>query len=151
MECGIVGLPGVGKTTLFSALIGQPAASFASGGMKPNIGVAHVPDPRLHVIANHIPTKKIVPASIEFVDIPGVPPGSNPSKLNSFLSHVRKIDAVCHVVRCFDDGSGVHPAKDIDQMDSELVLADMVVVEGALEKASRSASQRRWTTATPFA
>jgi ribosome-binding ATPase len=139
MECGIVGLPGVGKTTLFSALIGQPASSFTAGGMKPNVGIAHVPDPRLRTIASYITTKKIVHASIEFVDIPGVPPGSDPSKLNNFLSHVRKVDAICHVVRCFDDGSGVKPAKDIDQMDSELVLADLVVAEGAMDKAARSA------------
>ena len=139
MECGIVGLPGVGKTTLFSALIGQPASGFTSGGMKPNVGVAHIPDPRLKTIAGFITTKKIIPAAIEFVDIPGVPPGSDPSKLNSFLSHVRKIDAVCHVVRCFDDGGGVNPARDIDQMESELVLADMVVAESALDKAGRAA------------
>jgi ribosome-binding ATPase len=91
------------------------------------------------VIASHITTKKVVRATIEFVDIPGVPPGSDPSKLNNFLSHVRKVDAICHVVRCFDDGSGVHPTKDIDQMDSELVLADMVVAESAMEKAARTA------------
>lgn len=139
MECGIVGLPGVGKTTLFSALIGQPASGFTGGGMKPNVGVAHIPDPRLKVIAGFITTKKIIPATIEFVDIPGVPPGSDPSKLNNFLSHVRKVDAVCHVVRCFDDGSGVSPVQDIDRMDSELVLADMVVAESAMEKAARTA------------
>lgn len=144
MECGIVGLPGVGKTTLFSALTGNRAGlgGAAAGGGKPNIGVAHVPDPRLKIIASFIPTKKIVPASIQFVDIPGVPPGGEAAKLNSFLSHVRKVDAVCHVVRCFDDGTGpqgIDAAGDIDRMDTELVLADLIVAESAIDKAKRAA------------
>jgi ribosome-binding ATPase len=92
------------------------------------------------VIASFIATKKIVHASIQFVDIPGVPPGSEPSKLNAFLSHVRKVDALCHVVRCFDDGSGsIDATGDIDRMDTELVLADLMVAESALDKAKRSA------------
>ncbi len=142
MECGIVGLPGVGKSTLFSALTGS-AAPPPGAAAKAAIGVAHVPDPRLAVIASHISTRKTVNATIQFVDIPGVPPGGaggEPSKLNAFLSHVRKVDAICHVVRCFDDGSGqVDAAGDIDRMDTELVLADMMVAESALEKAKRTA------------
>jgi ribosome-binding ATPase len=138
MECGIVGLPGAGKTTLFNALTGSSIETLP-GATKPNLGVAHIPDPRLGVIASYIPTKKIVHATIQFVDIPGVPVGSEPSKLNSFLSHVRKVDATCLVVRCFDDGTPPDPAGDIDKMETELVLADMVVAESAMDKAKRTA------------
>lgn len=138
MECGIVGLPGAGKTTLFNALTGSSIDALP-GATKPNIGVAHIPDPRLGVIASFIPTKKIINATIQFVDIPGVPVGSEPSKLNSFLSHVRKVDATCLVVRCFDDGTPPDPAGDIDKMETELVLADMVVAESAMDKAKRTA------------
>src|SRR5690606_1050628 len=144
MECGIVGLPGSGKTTLFNALTGSQASGFAGGGgMKPNVGVAKIPDPRLEVIASFIPTKKIVNATIQFVDIPGVPPGGasgGAAKLNAFLSHVRQVEALCQVVRCFDDGSGViDPVKDVDTMDTELVIADLQVAESALDKAQRTA------------
>src|SRR5262245_18768896 len=141
MEVGIVGLPGAGKTTLFKALTGSQASAFAGGaGGKPNVGVAHIPDPRLPLIATFIPTKKIVYATIQFVDIPGVAPGGGAAKLNAFLSHVRTVDALCQVVRCFDDGSGkINPAADIDAMDTELVIADLQVAEGALDKAARTA------------
>jgi ribosome-binding ATPase len=146
MECGLVGLPGVGKTTLFNALTGSSVSAAGGGGLKPNVGVAKIPDPRLPLIASFIPTKKIVNATIQFVDIPGVPPGGasggagGPSKLNQFLSHVRQVDAICHVVRCFDDGSGTVDAPgDIDKMETELIIADMQVVESALDKAARTA------------
>jgi GTP-binding protein YchF len=138
MECGIVGLPGAGKTTLFNALTGSSIDPIA-GATKPNIGVAHIPDPRLGEIATFIPTKKLVHAAIQFVDIPGVPVGSEPSKLNSFLSHVRKVDAICLVVRSFNDGTPPDPAGDIDKMETELVLTDMVVAESAMDKAKRTA------------
>src|SRR4051812_40466302 len=118
MECGIVGLPGVGKTTLFNALTGSHASAFGSGG---NVGVAKIPDPRLPLIASFIPSKKIIHATIQFVDIPGVPAGSGAAKLNAFLGHVRQVDAICHVVKCFDDGTGApNPAGDIEKMDTEL-------------------------------
>ena len=138
MECGIVGLPGAGKTTLFNALTGSNIEPLP-GATKPNIGVAHIPDPRLGVIATYVPAKKLIYAAIQFVDIPGVPAGSEPSKLNNFLSHVRKVDAICLVVRCFDDGLPPNPAGDIDQMESELILADMLVAESAMDKAKRTA------------
>jgi ribosome-binding ATPase len=138
MECGLVGLPGSGKSTLFHALTG--AAPPAAAAMKPTVGMAQIPDPRLRVIASYITTRKIIPATIQFVDIPGVAPGSEPAKLNAFLSHVRTVDAVCHVVRCFDDGTGVIDAPgDIDRMDTELALADLVVAESALDRATRAA------------
>lgn len=150
MECGIVGLPGSGKTTLFNALTGSRASGFAggggAGGLKPNVGVAKIPDPRLQLIASYIPTKKIVNATIQFVDIPGVAAGGGAgaaAKLNAFLAHVRQVDAICMVIKCFDElggGSGaVDPARDIDAMDTELVIADLQVAEGALDKASRAA------------
>ena len=107
------------------------------------MGVAKIPDPRLGTIASFIPTKKIINATIQFVDIPGVAPGSGASgatKLNAFMAHVRQVDAICHVVRCFDDGSGkIDPIGDIDKMDTELIIADLQVAESALDKASRAA------------
>ncbi len=150
MEIGIVGLPSSGKTTLFNALTGSRASGFsagggagAGGGLKPNVGVAKIPDPRLPLIATFIPTKRIVNATIQFVDIPGVPTGGGAggaAKLNAFLVHVRQVDAILQVVRCFDDGSGkINPAADIDSMETDLVIADMSVVEGALDKAQRTA------------
>lgn len=142
MEIGIVGLPSSGKTTLFNALTGSSASGFSGGGgaLKPNVGVAKIPDPHLHLISTFIPTKKIVHATIQFVDIPGVAPGGGAAKLNAFLVHVRQVDAVVQVVRCFDDGSGkINPAADIDSMETDLIIADISVVEGALDKAQRTA------------
>jgi ribosome-binding ATPase len=143
MECGIVGLPSTGKTTLFNALTGSQASGFGGGGgagLKPNVGVAKIPDPRLPLLATFIPTKKIVNAAIQFVDIPGVPAGGGAAKLNSFLAHVRQVDAICHVVKCFDDGSGkVNAGGDIEIMDTELAIADLQIAESALDKANRMA------------
>lgn len=136
MEVGLVGLPASGKTTLFNALTGSHAAGFSD---KPHVGVAAIPDPRLEVIARYIPPQKIVHATIRLVDIPGVPPGSDARKINGFLEHVRQVDAICHVVRCFDDGTGVDAAGDIDKMDTELILADLVVADSAKDKAARTA------------
>ena len=137
MDVGIVGLPGAGKTCLFKALTGVDVSGFSD---KPNVGVANVPDPRLGVIAGFITTRKVIPATIRLVDIHGVPPGSDAKKLSGFLEHVRQVDAVCQVVRCFDDGTGtIDAAGDIDRMDTELVLADLVVAESARDKATRTA------------
>jgi hypothetical protein len=136
MEVGLVGLPACGKTTLFNALTGSRAAGFSD---KPHVGVAAIPDPRLDLIASFIPPQKVIAATIRFVDIPGVPPGSDAKKISGFLEHVRQVDAVCHVVRCFDDGRRVDAAGDIEKMDTELILADLIVAEGARDKAERTA------------
>ena len=138
MECGLIGLQGVGKTTLFEALTAH-AVPTQPGSMKPNVGVTTIPDPRLDRIAEFIDTQKIIHATVQVVDIPGVPSGG--SALNAVLAHIRNVDALCHVVRCFDDpGLGpADPVADIASMDSELLVSDMVVVEGSLDKAARSA------------
>jgi len=137
MEVGIVGLPSVGKTTLFNALTGGRAEAFTE---KAHVGVANIPDPRLATIAEFIATKKIVPATLQLVDIPGVPLESGAKKLNQLLEQIRQVDAICHVVRCFDDGTGlIDAAGDIDRMETELVLADLVVAESAKDKAARTA------------
>lgn len=149
MEAGIVGLPYTGKTTLFKALTGQE--SDPSGGVKPNLGVVHIPDPRLDTLVRHIPTKKVVPAQLKLVDIPGLVRGSSEGKGlgNAFLSHIRDVDALVHVVRCFTrtpggidvphvDGS-LDPARDVETIELELILADLQTVENALPKAEKSA------------
>ncbi|UCD76300.1 MAG: redox-regulated ATPase YchF [Phycisphaerales bacterium] len=139
MEVGIVGLPGVGKTALFSALTGIKAEGYSE---KAHVGVADIPDPRLDLVAKHIPTRKVVHATLHLVDIPGVPAGSDARKLNSFLEQIRQVEAICHVVRCFDDGSGkIDPSGDITNMETELVLADLVVAEGGAEKSTKLAAR----------
>lgn len=137
MDVGILGTAGSGKTTLYRALTGQQVEGFSE---KAHVGIASIPDPRLTRIAEFIPTKKIIYANIQFVDIPGVPPGSDAKKLNGLLEQIRQVDAICHVVRCFDDGSGtIDPISDARNMESELILADLVVAEGATDRASRTA------------
>ena len=133
MECGLVGLQGVGKTTLFTALTAHSVA-VQVGSMKPNMGIAAIPDPCLAKITEFIVTQKVIPATLQVVDLPGVPSGG--SNLNAVLAHIRNVDALCHVVKCFEKGN---VENDIAAMDSELIVADMVVVEGAIEKADRTA------------
>jgi len=138
MECGLIGLQGCGKSTLFSALTAH-SVPVQVGSLKPNVGVASIPDPRLDRIVEFIKTEKIIHASLRVVDIPGVSLGD--SNLNTVLAHIRNVDALCQVVRCFDDaGLGrSNPEKDIAAMESELIISDMVVVEGAIDKAKRTA------------
>ena len=133
MECGLIGLQGVGKTTLFTALTAHSVA-VQVGSMKPNMGIAQIPDPRLSKINEFIVAQKVIPATLQVVDLPGVPSGG--SNLNAVLSHIRNVDALCHVVKCFENAN---VENDIASMDSELIVADMVVVEGAIEKADRTA------------
>jgi GTP-binding protein YchF len=133
MECGLIGLQGVGKTTLFTALTAHSIA-VQVGSMKPNVGIASIPDPRLNRIPEFVKTDKIIHATLQVVDIPGVPLGG--STLNAVLAHIRNVDALCHIVNCFESSN---PADDIASMDSELIVSDMVVVEGAIDKAERTA------------
>lgn len=137
MEVGIVGLPRSGKTTLFNALTGSAVTGFDD---KAHVGVAAIPDPRLLVIADHINPKKIINASLKLVDIPGVSAGGEAKKLAAALEQIRQVDAICLVVRCFDDGTGtVDAASDVSTMETELALADLVVAEGAKDRATRNA------------
>ena len=137
MDVGILGIAGSGKTTLYRALTGQHVEGFSD---KAHIGVAAIPDPRLERITEFIPAQKLVFASIQFVDIPGVPPGSDAKKLNQLLEQIRQVDAICLVVRCFDDGSGERaPVTDARNMESEMILADLVVAESAVDRATRVA------------
>ncbi|MCC6679533.1 MAG: redox-regulated ATPase YchF [Phycisphaeraceae bacterium] len=144
MEAGIVGLPYVGKTALFNALAaGHAPAESQSGGVKPHVSIVPVPDPRLATINRFVETQKIVPASLRLVDVPGLAPGAGTA--GKFLSHVRNVDALVHVVRCFEDPSVPHvkdtvdPARDCDHLETELILADLEQVEGMADKARRDA------------
>lgn len=149
MTLGIVGLPNVGKSTLFNAITnaGAESANYPFCTIEPNVGMVTVPDERLDFLASIYEPKKYTPAVIEFVDIAGLVKGASKGEGlgNKFLSNIRNTDAIVHVVRCFDDENVIHveggtdPKRDVEIIDLELIMADMEMVERRIEKANKNA------------
>jgi GTP-binding protein YchF len=149
LQCGIIGIANTGKTTLFNCMSNVKAetSNFAFTSNKSNIGVIHVPDPRLYVLEKFQPTEKVVPATVEIVDIPGLTKGANQGEGvgNKFLADIRSTDALIHVVRCFDDinlphiDGSVDPVRDIENIDFELQVKDLESVDKKLQRLDKIA------------
>ena len=149
MKLGIVGLPNVGKSTLFNSLTkaGAESANYPFCTIDPNVGVVTVPDERLALLGDFYHSKKVTPAVIEFVDIAGLVKGASKGEGlgNQFLSHIRETDAIVHVVRCFENSNIVHvdgsidPLRDIDTINLELIFSDIDIIDRRIAKVTRGA------------